>query len=242
MSSLQDALAAHHRPPPASSGTRRVVALVGAKGLLGDAVLHALLARMEFAQVAVAVTTELPSTEDKIRPVTTDHWRDAAPTDAVLVVSDGGTLQDPTQRVANGRDKVYLPLGPDDVLAHAQRLIEAGVQRLAVIIPVAGWAHRPAAIRGQLESDLDLALARLPLSSLLLIRPERDAASAGASAFRRLVASYLRQFRMMQPQHAPVTSAALAKWAAQRLVGVAPGVHVVELSEIAAEIERARKA
>jgi hypothetical protein len=242
LSLLNDALSAHHRREPPAAGARRVVALVGAKGLLGDAVLRALIARMEFAQVAVAVTTELPSTEDKIRPVTTDHWQDAAPTDAVLVVSDGATLQDPTQRVANGRDKVYLPLGPEDVLTHAQRLIEAGVQRLAVIIPVAGWAHRPAAIRGQLETDLDLALARLPLASLLLIRPERDAAPAGASAFKRLVASYLRQFRMLQPQHAPVTSGALAKWAAQRLAAVAAGVHVVELSEIAAEIERARKA
>jgi hypothetical protein len=240
---LTDALSAHHRQP-VPLPDKRTVALIGATGRLGEAVLEALIAAPDVKCVALAVAQPLQTSEDKVRPVTcgdaaAPDWRAAAPSDAIIVIDADAPQQHAALPHLAGkrRDAVYTRCTPLQWLVHAQALHAAGVQRLAVVIPADGWVARPEAVRGLLATQDEMTLAALGFAALLVVRPESNGA---ATAFKgnvgeRFALAFLRQLRFMLPQQTPITSQSMARWIVQK-IGVLPdGVSVMETSQIAQE-------
>jgi hypothetical protein len=246
MPRVSDALAAHYRPA-ADAPTLRTVALIGATGRLGEAVLEALIAAPNIKQVAVAVNHPLQTTEDKVLAVFGNanapiDWRAAAVTDAIIVIDTASNMHSaPLPHLAGKRrDAVYTKCAPQDWLDHATQLHGAGVQRLAIIIPAEGWLSRPEATRGLLATQDEFALASLGFTALLLVRPEQESGASQAartlSVSQRIAYTLLRQLRFMLPQQTPITTKVLARWVVQRLAGLHDGVAVVETQQIAEEL------
>ncbi len=247
MPKVSDALAAHHRPD-ADAPTFHTVALIGATGRLGEAVLEALIAAPNIKQVAVAVNHPLQTTEDKVLAVfgktnAPINWRAAAVTDAIIVIDAASNRHSaPLPHLAGKRrDAVYTKCAPQDWLAHATHLHEQGVRRLAIIIPAEGWLSRPEATRGLLATQDEISLATLGFNALLLVRPEQDGGGASQAAGaltvgQRVANTLLRQLRFMLPQQTPITTKVLARWIVQRLGRLQDGVAVVETQQIAEEL------
>lgn len=198
--------AAHAQPdgPRASAWQRAIV--IGGGGTLGSAVLAEALVAGRFAAVWALAAGPWPSTLRGLRPLTAaalalpGAWQ----ADLAFIVFERG-------RHANGRDEAFVQPEPGQLLAYAQRLREADVKRLVVVLP-----HAPALLPHALKLGLatldEAAVAALGFEHLVFVRAAQALTPPrAASALQRMADLWLAQLRWMIPQREqPVRAAVLA--------------------------------
>lgn len=223
---LTDALAAHHRPQPATESTQQTIYIAGATGKFGEALLAQAVAHAQVREVMVAVQQALPSTEAKMTPVLPQALPERAQA-AVLVLSDA---DEPPSYY--GRDAVYVRVTDANLLEQVQALVLKKVARLALVQPMDFW-QQPDAVRGLLASEEELAISMLGFECLLIVRPARtEGRFVGGSRLRRLVNLYLSQFRWLAPARLPLTHRDVAHFVVDQLLTCTPGVHVIEAGQL----------
>lgn len=192
----------------------------------------------------MTVLTEGPlsSTVRGLVGVTLEQLQEAAcdsPTPGVAVAASvvrGGELdvyvcwddaESPPDRASNRRDAIYASItGTDALRAVASAAASLRARRLLLLAPLIAWQQASAASR-MLPDAMEMELARLPIASIVIMRPtaERQAAPRG-SRMQRLVRLYLSQLRFMLPALAhslrasDIARAALAIMAATDRAGL----------------------
>lgn len=235
------ALAGALHTGPAAAASRRRVLVLGGGGALGSAVLEALLASHRFEAVGVLVAGTMRPALRGLRVVPDDaRSRAAFAADTTLIVYD-------RQRHANGREDAFQRPRPEDLVAHAQALMQAGAKRLVVVVP-----HAPALLPQALKQGLanldEGAVAAMGFAQLVFMRMAQAGGApgqAGATAPQRLAAWMLSQLRWMVPQREqPVRADTVARVAAALAVALpaaTPGTRVLppELLWQAAQLPQA---
>lgn len=172
--------------------------IVGAAGPLGSAVLERALAAGGYAQVLALVTHPIEVALRGLVAVPVDAALAAPPAwraDAAIVVFDR------ERSLRHGRERAFFRPGPERLATLARWLQEAGVRRLAVVLPHAP-ALLPQALKAGLASLDEQAVAALGFEHLVFVRPTRQDGGAGAaivSRGARLARAWLGQLRFMVP-------------------------------------------
>jgi len=231
--------AAQARPPAHRRGAARRALVAGGGGVLGAAVLEALLASRVFAQVGVLVTQPLGVAMGGLVPVAIPAaWDDPPPADA----EDTAVVVFDRERHANGRERAFLRPEPGMLPALAAHLHARGAKHLVVVLP-----HAPASLPEALKrglADLDeQAVAALGFEHVLLLRSAQPpAAVRAASVWQRVADGVLAQMRLMVPlTDQPVRAVKVAAFAlalAEQLPAAPPGTRVVppEVVWLAAQV------
>jgi hypothetical protein len=203
------------------------VLVLGGGGVLGSAVLEALLARRHFEAVGVAVNEDLRPALRGLQVVADNAAaRSAFAADTALIVYD-------RERHANGRDNAFQRPLPQDLVVQAQALLQAGTTRLIVVVPHAP-ALLPQALKHGLANLDEGAVAALGFSQLVFMRMAQAGGApgrAGRSLLHGLAAWMLSQLRWMVPQREqPVRADTVARVAAAlalALPAAPPGTRVL---------------
>jgi len=231
---LQSALSAAARPAPrrdALAGAR-VALLAGANGRYGEALLNQLLGCGDYAQVvaladapmALGVRNLSLAAPDALPPID----------DAYLLV---GALGDPGTRSFHGRDAPFVQVHAETALAVARRAVEAGAQRMVLVLPTSAWQQMGNFHRG-LGGGLELAVSQLPLSNLSILRPVLPAASSAGSLLQRVASVYLSVQMLMMPRSIPtMTSQQIARAILAAMRTSVPGVAVLAADALAALLD-----
>ena len=238
---LQHVFGADARSAPQRPGRLTDLVVAGGGGMLGSAILEALIARRRHASLRLLVTQELRSSVAGVEP-----WRvDAAtlhdvPPDRARRVDIGLIVFD-HRRHANGREPAFLHPAPADLAPLARWMTSHGARDLIVVTP-----HQSSTLPGALKAGLnnldEQALVSLPIERLVFVRPARGPLGARADAWLQRVADgVLAQLRMMTPQvEQPVRARKVAQFVAalaDQLPGSAGGTRVAppELVWLAAQ-------
>lgn len=220
-SALSGAAGASARPA-ASSRSGRVALLAGANGRQGEALLNRLLGCGDYRQVvaladapmAMGVRALILSGLDALPPVD----------DAFIVIGAPG---DPGTRSFYGRDAPFVQVHAATALAVAKRALDAGAQRMVLIVPTPAWQQMGNFHRG-LSGQLELAVAQLPLASLTILRPVLPAASSAGNLLQRIANVYLSLQMLMMPRSIPtMTSQQVARCVLAAMRCSAHGVRVL---------------
>ena len=225
MELVKQALHAAGQAAPPESAPRGGVLLAGGGGALGAAVLEALLASRAFAPVRVLVTQDFHATVQGLETVDADSLGQTADPRVPL-----GVVVFDHPRHANGRDAAFAQPQPADLLPLAQRLLDAGVRHLLVVLPHAS-ASLPEALKAGLATLDEQAVAALGFTHLAIVRSAQRPADSESRGLQRLADLVLAQLRLMVPQREqPVRAAqvaALVASLARRLGANPPGTRVM---------------
>jgi len=212
MSLVTEALRAGHRGAPhRASGTRRIAVVAGAGGPLGSAVLEQVLGMGGFERVRALVTEPVTAAMRGFEAQTLERLAQGG--DAA---ADTGFIVFDRERHANGRELAFLRPLPEDLLALARRLHEAGVRRLIVVLP--HGALLPQALKQGLATLDEQAVTALAFEQVVFVRSAQSplAAGGGASALHRLAHAVLAQLHWMVPQRdQPVRAVKVAAFVAR---------------------------
>lgn len=222
--------------------------VAGAAGRLGEAVLSEVLAAPRYRHTTVLTTAPLGSTLAGLQGLSLEALEALAAarqTDAdanatrpeldVFVI--WGDAADPFGRTHNRRDAVYAAIQD----AQALRAVTAaaallGARRLLLVAPLLAWQQLAAASR-MLPEAMEMELARLPIPTIVIMRPTSESAgrnAAGGSRLQRFARFYLSQLRFMLPSVTQTLRSSEIARAAVSLVAdaQAAGLTVVALEEI----------
>ena len=200
---------------------RRLAMVAGAVGRRGEALLNAVLASGDYDQVVVLASAPMAL---GVRGLTLAALEDLPPVDDVfLLLSDP---QDAGARSYYGRDAPFVQVDEANCLPIAQRAAQCGARRLVLISPMPAWQQVGHFHRG-LANDTELAVAQLPFSSIVVLRPVREGGRPAASLIQRLVAGYLSLQLLMLPKGLEtLTSETLARCALAAMRGAGEGLQV----------------
>ena len=241
MSTLHHVLGADARIAPRKPGRLPDLVVAGGGGMLGSAILEALIAARRHASVRLLVTQALRSSVPGVEPwqIDASTLLDASPDPARRV--DIGLIVFDHRRHANGRELAFLHPTPADLAPLARWMTAHGARDLVVVTP-----HQSSTLPGALKAGLnnldEQALVSLPVERLVFVRPVRGPSGAQAQAWLQRVADgVLAQLRMMTPQvEQPVRARKVAQFVAalaDQLPGSASGTRVAppELVWLAAQ-------
>jgi hypothetical protein len=223
------------------------VALVaGAAGRLGEAVLAEVLAAPRYRHTTVLTTAPLGSTlagleglslEQLQDLATAVHSRSSPPPPELDVFVIWSDADDPFGRAHNRRDAVYATI-QDAAQLRAVAAAACGLhaRRLLLVAPLLAWQQVSAASR-MLPEAMEMELARLPIPTIVIMRPTRESAgriAPGGSRLQRFARFYLSQLRFMLPSVTQTLRSGEIARAAVSLMAQAqqPGLAVVTLEEI----------
>lgn len=231
---VRQALAAAARPAARRGGAAggRTALLAGANGRYGEALLNQLLGCGDYDQVIALADAPMALGMRNLslaRP-------DALPSvdDAYLMVGAPGG---PGTRSFYGRDAPFVQVHAQTALAVAQRAIDAGAQRMVLVMPTSAWQQMGNFHRG-LGGSVELAVAQLPLVSLSIVRPVLPAASSTGSLLQRVASVYLSLQMLMMPRSIPtLTSPQIARAILLAMRASAPGVSVLAADALAALLD-----
>lgn len=201
------------------------IALAGATGLVGSAVLALALADDRVTRI-VAPTRRPLSPHSKLVAPLVDFT--ALPTQAEWWAVDAGICALGTTRVDAGSTEAFRRIDHGHPLAFARQLRAHGAQRFVLVSAAGANARSPFPyfkVKGQLERDL----ARLGFASLTLVRPglidgERDIPRSGE---RRAVA-WLTTLRPILSRLVRINpAAAIARAVLEAALIGAPGQEVI---------------
>jgi len=180
--------------------------VAGAAGRLGEALLSEVVSSPRYRGVTVLTGGRLASTVSGLEGVSladlqaTASHDDAAPELDVFVC--WGDVNDPLGRSHNRRDAIYAEVSDAAALrAIAAAACRLGARRLLLLAPLLAWQQVSAAGR-MLPEAMEMELARLPIPTIVIVRPTTElqrAAPAGASRMQRFARFYLSQLRFMLP-------------------------------------------
>jgi len=239
--SLHHALGADARNAPPRPARLPDLVVAGGGGVLGSAILEALIAGRRHASLRLLVTQALRSSVAGVEPwqVEPATLQDA-PSDSARRV-DVGIIVFDHRRHANGRELAFLHPAPAELAPLARWMAAHGARDLVVVTPHQS-STLPGALKAGLNSLDEHALVGLPIDRLVFVRPARGPSGAQAQAWLQRVADgVLAQLRMMTPQtEQPVRARKVAQFVAalaDQLPGSAPGTRVAppELVWLAAQ-------
>lgn len=215
MSLLQEALRAAHAPARRRKPTAPGVLVCGGAGVLGGALLEALLVARRHAEVSVLVTQPLQTAMRGLHTVTWDeHERTPLPPTTVIVFD--------RERGINGRELAFYRPQPEQLPLLAIRLHARGVRHLLVVMPHT-QAMLPEALKRGLASLDEQAVAALGFEHLVFVRSAQAPQQVRhRHPAQRLAHWMLSQLQMMVPERQrPVRAQKVADFAA-RLAAVLP--------------------
>ncbi|MFN0160924.1 MAG: hypothetical protein ACKVQQ_06815, partial [Burkholderiales bacterium] len=131
------------------------------------------------------------------------------------------------------RDEAYRALSIEEVMAAAGAARSAGVSRLALVSPVAVYAHS-AAFRKSLMNLVEYELFALGFQTLALVRPAAPDKFVRHGNFgKRLAAFLLRQVQGLMPESYQPPSARLVALAAARSLAVgSEGLVIIDADDV----------
>ncbi len=205
-----------------SSRAGRVALLAGANGRQGEALLNRLLGCGDYRQVVALADAPMAM---GMRALVL-AGRDALPPvdDAFIVIGAPG---DPGTRSFYGRDAPFVQVHAASALAVAKCAVDAGAQRMVLLVPTSAWQQMGSFHRG-LSGQLELDVAQLPLASLTILRPVLPAASSAGNLLQRVANVYLSLQMLMMPRSIPtMTAEQVARCALAAMRRSGPGVSVL---------------
>jgi hypothetical protein len=148
-----------------------------------------------------------------------------------------GDAGDPLGRLQNRRDAIYAEI-TDAAGLRAFAAVAAAMRarRLLLLAPLLAWQQVSAAGR-MLPEAMEMELARLPIPTIVILRPTAErqhVAPAGSTRLQRFARFYLSQLRFMLPAvtHS-LRSTDIARAALSVMAGAdRPGLTVVPLEQI----------
>ena len=240
------------QPPPSQPGQalRRNALVAGAAGRLGEAVLSEVLAAPRYRHTTVLTTGPLGSTHAGLEGMPFEQLRALAATEPPATDASGvasrpeldvvviwGDAADPFGRSHNRRDAVYAVIqDTQELRAVAAAACHLRARRLLLVAPLLAWQQVSAAGR-MLPEAMEMELARLPIPTIIIMRPTSETvgrAVSGGNRLQRFARFYLSQLRFMLPAVTQtLRSTEIARAAVSLLADAqAPGLAVVALEEI----------
>lgn len=218
---LGQALAGASAPARRSGGPGRVALVAGVVGRRGEALLNRVLASGDYAEVVALSSVPMAL---GVRGLRLAGLADLPEVDDLfLLISDP---DDASSRSFYGRDAAFVAVDEQNCLQVARRAVEQGARRAVLIDPMPAWQQVGNFHRG-LANPGELAVASLPLDSLVVLRPVRDGKRRGANLVERFVAAYLSVQLLMLPKSIGIlTSETLARCALQAMRGARDGLQV----------------
>jgi hypothetical protein len=236
MVSVTDVIQGVQRPTPAPR--QRVAALVlGARGEFGERLLDRVLAHVDYAQVYVATTAPLQSSDAKLRAWVVDArlWDDAPDLppirDAYLMVD----------LKAGRRDLAFRELLTSELLAVGKLLAKRGVARVGVVAPMAAFLQMHSNAAASLDG-LESELAQVNLPMVAILRPVAHRTPASGNFGERLAQGLVSTLATyMTPQSlAPLTGRELAGAFVDIVTQCERGLHIWDAQRLRERIARAK--
>lgn len=214
---------------------RRVALVAGAVGRLGEAVLNRVLGAGDYAEVVVLASSPMSLGVRGLSLAALDALPEID--DAFLLLSDA---DDTTSRSFYGRDAPFVLVHPDNCLQVARQSVHCGAKRVVLVSPMPAWQQVGHFHRG-LANAVELSVSQLPLDSLVVLRPVREATRRGGSVVERLVAGYLSLQLLMLPKSVEqLTSERLARCILEAMRQAAPGLQVHAADTLTRLLEETR--
>ncbi len=236
---LQHALAQGLQSGPTGGAPPQAGVLVaGAIGRIGEALLNRVLAdeagRGGVGGRPVIALAASPMAMG-MRGLTLASLEALPPLDtAFLILNDSA---DAEARSFYGRDAPFVQVDELNCVHVARRAVESGAPRLVLKAPKAA-RRQNGKIHTGLADSVELELARLPLDSLVVLRPVRNSGRRGASLVERFVSVYLSVQLLMLPRTLEaITSEKLARCAVAAMRNARPGVTVFPADAIPGLLE-----
>lgn len=245
MTTLQHALAGDLRTGPREGarggGHDGAVLVAGAVGRIGEALLNRVLAeeagrghaggRSARGVVALA-SAPMALGLSGLRLASLD---DLPVLDSAFIVLNDSA--DGEARSFHGRDAPFVLVDELNCLHVARRAVECGARRLVLISPTPAW-RQIGRFHVGLADSVELEISRLPLDSLVVLRPVRNSRRPGASLVERVVSAYLSVQLLMMPRSLEaITSEKLARCAVAAMRDARPGVSVFPADSISGLLE-----
>jgi hypothetical protein len=216
---------------PAATASARRALILGACGATGEALLNHLLGSPQYGEIVAVTRLPLPSSTRKL---VAHHVPDRAPLDAAAWpgVADAYLVIGERHSYYR-RDEAYRALALEEVLPAATAARRAGIERLALVSPVAIYAHS-SAFRSSLMNIAEYDLFALGFATLALVRPAAPEKFARhAHPGKRIAAFLLRQLHGIMPEHyQPPTARLVALAAAASLTLARPGLTVIDADDV----------
>ncbi len=181
-----------------AAGMRRVVAVAGATGLVGRALVARLSADASVACVHVLVRRAPGAVDAKVQAHVVDFARlPALPALDEVYLALGTTIK------AAGSQAAFRAVDFDANLAVARAALAAGAHRIGVVSAM-GADPDARVFYSRIKGELEQALAALPLQALVIARPalllgDRDALGQPHRAGERLAMSLDRWLHPLLP-------------------------------------------
>lgn len=205
--------------------------VLGACGATGEALVNHLLGGPHYGEVVAVTRLPLPSTTRKLVahhvPETQALHEAAWPQvrDAYFVIGERHSYY--------RRDEAYRALSIAEVMPAAARARTAGIARLALVSPVAIYAHS-AAFRRNLMNLVEYELFALGFETLALVRPAApDKFAKQGNLGKRLAAFLLRQVHGLMPEsYQPPSARLVALAAARSLADAGTGLIIIDADDV----------
>lgn len=211
--------------------------VAGATGRLGEAVLTQALARGGFDEV-VALGEAHADLSAAMRGLVLKPVGELPPLHAAIIVQ--GDPQASDARSFHGRDAPFALVDAQSVAAIAAAAARAGAGRLVLIHPVPMWQQLSGLHRG-LIGDAELEVSRLPVETIVLMRPLADVRAPGGHWLQRVANVYLSLQWLMMPRSLPtLTSAQVAQVAVTVLIDAPAGLQTLGAADIEAQLQSGR--
>ena len=197
--SINQALAAGHRPGRVAHASAGRLLIAGATGALGNAVLQRVVGMQRFMHTSVlatqAIAPGLRTVSAQVVQGDVSSWQAADPSHAhhcAIVMFD-------PPRMFYDRERALWCPAPEQLGALAAWLHASGVRTLAVVLPHAQGSLPEALKRGLANLD-EQALAAMGFERLLIVRTaQKPAAASHSNLLHGLAAWMLGITRMMVP-------------------------------------------
>ncbi|QJR10335.1 hypothetical protein DSM104443_01393 [Usitatibacter rugosus] len=205
--------------------------IAGASGLVGGRALALALADARVTRVIAPTrrpllahaSLENPRLEALIDDAAPEGWR-----------ADGAICALGTTRKVAGSDAAFRAVDHDLVLAIAQRLRGAGVQRFTLVSSV-GADPRSRVLYTRTKGEVEEAIGRLGFPSLTILRPGfLEGERAEYRPFERVVGAVLRLAGPVLPRSARVSPVStVARLAVETAIAGSTGTRIIGPGEIA---------
>jgi hypothetical protein len=208
--------------------TSRTALVAGAVGRRGEALLNRVLGSGDYdgvvaladAPMALGMRALRLAALESLPPLVDAFILESAPEQA-------------SSRSFYGRDAPFVQVHPGNLLAIASAAVAQGARRMVLVSPMPGWQQVGAFHRG-LGDATELAVAQLPLESLVVLRPTPDSGRAARNLLERVASIYLSLQLLMMPKSVQsLTSEQLARAAIEAMRAATPGVRVIGADRIA---------
>lgn len=200
---------------------RRRALVAGAVGRLGEALLNRVLGSGDYHEVVVLADTPMSL---GVRGLSLAALDALPPVDDAFVLL--GDADDASARSYYGRDAPFVQVHGENCLAVTGAAVAHGAKRIVLVSPMPAWQQIGHFHRG-LANAVELSVSQLPVESLVVLRPVREARRPGGSLVERFVAVYLSLQLLMLPRSVQaMTSDKLARCILEAMRRAGPGLEV----------------